>query len=111
MAGGYKKIHDWIQEDPDRAKEVKRLAGRKSGESRRKKKAMKDYLANLLTLKTESGDLYTDITLSLIDEALGGNVKAYEAIRSTLGQDSPQQIEMATNTITINITGDEDEQD
>lgn len=110
MAGGYKKIHDWIQEDPDRAKEVKRLAGRKSGESRRKKKAMKDYLANLLTLKTESGDLYTDITIALIDKALEGDTKAYHEIRDTLGQ-AVEQVELTSNTITVNITGDEDEQE
>ena len=70
---------------------------------------MKDYLANLLTMKTESGDLYTDITIALIDKALEGDVRRYEAIRSTLGEDAAQQIELSSNTITVNITGDDDE--
>lgn len=108
MPGGYKKLGEWLQENPEAALEAKRLAGRKSGESRRKKKAMKDYLANLLTLKTETGDLYTDITIALIDKALSGDVRRYEVIRSTLGQDAPQLIEMASNTIKINITGEDE---
>lgn len=108
MPGGYRKIQDWLEEDPERAKEIKRLGGKASGESRRKKKAMKDYLANLLTLKTETGDLYTDITIALVDRALEGDVRRYEVIRSTLGQDSAQLIEMSSNTIKINITGEEE---
>lgn len=108
MPGGYKKLGEWLQENPEAALEAKRLAGRKSGESRRKKKAMKDYLYNLLTMKTESGDLYTDITIALIDKALEGDVKAYHEIRDTLGQ-AVEQYEINSNTITINITGEDDE--
>lgn len=108
MPGGYKKLGEWLAEDPERAKEVKRIAGKKSGESRRKKKAMKEYLELLLSMKTETGDLYTDISVALIDKALEGDVRAYEAIRSTLGQDAAQQIEMNTNTIKINITDDDE---
>ena len=109
MPGGYQKLGEWIKENPDRAREVKRIAGRKSGEVRRKKRAMKEYLSELLSIKTESGDLYTDITVALVDKALEGDVRAYEAIRSTLGQDMAQQIELNSSVIKINITGDEDE--
>ena len=106
MPGGYKKIQDWIDEDPERAKEVKKLAGKKSGEARRKKKAMRDYLSNLLLMKTETGDLYTDITIALIDKALEGDVKAYHEIRDALGE-AIQQMELTGNKITVNITEEE----
>ena len=106
MPGGYGKLGEWLQENPEKAKEVKRLAGIKSGEARRKKKAMKDYLASILSLKTETGDLYTDITLSLINKAIEGDVKAYHEIRDALGQ-ATEHIEVSTDSIEINITGED----
>lgn len=109
MPGGYGKINEWAQENPELAKEVKRKAGRKSGETRRKQKTLKEYLSAILSIKTETGDLASDITVSLIQKALEGDVQAYKEIRSTLGQDAPQLLELNSNIIKVNITGDDDE--
>ncbi len=67
---------------------------------------MKEYLENLLTMKTETGDLYTDITIALVDRALEGDVKAYHEIRDALGQ-AVQQMEVTGDKITINISGED----
>ena len=108
MPGGYKKIQEWIEENPEKAREVKRLANKKSTESKRKRKALREYLGNLLMMKTETGDVAMDMSIALIDQALSGNVEAYKTIRSTLGEDAVQQYEISSNNIVINII-DEDE--
>lgn len=83
--------------------------GKKCGENKRKRKAMKEYLEALLLTNTESGDYLTDITLAIINKALNGDVKAYEVIRDTLGESPKQQVELSSaDTISINITGEDE---
>ena len=77
-------------------------AGKKSGEVRRQRRTLKEQMEMLLSLpvKDESTkefieslgidadkiDNATAITLSMYQEALKGNTKAYELIRDTLGE-------------------------
>lgn len=79
-----------------------RKAGIASGEARRRKKTLKEQMEMLLSLPVkdestqafiESLGISTDdidnsmaITLSMYQEALKGNTKAYELIRDTLGE-------------------------
>ena len=79
-----------------------RKAGIASGEARRRKKTLKEQMEMLLSLPVkdestqafiESLGINTDdidnsmaITLSMYQEALKGNTKAYELIRDTLGE-------------------------
>lgn len=71
--------------------------GKKSGEARRKKKTMRELLE--IAMELPSGDKTTAeaITAALLDKALGGDVKAYEVVRDTLGE-SPK--------IKMDISGD-----
>lgn len=77
-------------------------AGKKSGESRRMKRTLREQMEMLLSLPVKDEatkgfieslgispeiiDNATAITLSMYQEALKGNTKAYELIRDTLGE-------------------------
>lgn len=62
--------------------EVAREAQKKSVEKRHERKALKDELIALLS----AGKTQEKISLALIQEALDGNVKAFEVIRDTIGE-------------------------
>ena len=64
------------------AREKGKKGGHKSGEARRKRKNLKEEL--LLLLSTEN--LQEKISLALITQAMKGNVKAFIAIRDTIGE-------------------------
>lgn len=66
--------------------------GKKSAESRREKKLLRELLEEALLKNTKTGNRYIDITNALIKQAEDGNVKAYETIRDTLGQKPVEQI-------------------
>ena len=77
-------------------------AGKKSGEVRRQRRTLKEQMEMLLSLPVHDDstkgcieslgidadkiDNATAITLSMYQEALKGNTKAYELIRDTLGE-------------------------
>ena len=74
--------------------------GRASGESRRKKRDLRQALEALLERdytdkngKTLSGT--EAITAKLFEQAMKGNIKAFETIRSTVGQDPVQKVMVA----------------
>ncbi len=75
------------------ARERGKKGGIKSGEVRAKKKTLKEELILLLETKTENKTMKEKISLSLIQEALKGNVKAFETIRDTIGERPKEQIE------------------
>lgn len=88
------------------AREIGRLGGLASAESRRQKKALRECLEILLAeeyeidvgmcdYKTMSGAMA--ISYKLIQEALKGNIKAFTAIRDTIGE---------TVTTKVSITND-----
>lgn len=88
------------------AREIGRLGGLASAESRAKKKALKECLEILLAeeyeidvgmcdYKTMSGAMA--ISYKLIQEALKGNIKAFLAIRDTIGE---------TVTTKVSVTND-----
>ena len=59
-----------------------RIGGIKSGIAKRARKTLKEELLLLLS----SGNTQEKISLALIQEALNGNVKAFESIRDTIGE-------------------------
>lgn len=81
------------------AREIGRKGGKASGATRRRKAAMRETMNRLLTMQAEveglsdilradGGDsTYEElITMAMIEQAMLGNVKAFVAIRDTLGQ-------------------------
>ena len=79
---------------PEERRMIASMGGKKQGENRRKRKALKEYLELALQIENEEGlDYYTLITKSLLEQAENGNVKAYEVIRDTIGEKPVDKID------------------
>lgn len=84
---------------PSERRELARIAGKASGKSRRRKAALRDTMNRLLTMQVDvtglSEVLLADggestyeevISMAMIEQAMAGNVKAYQAIMQAVGQ-------------------------
>ena len=87
-------------------------AGKASAAARKKRKELKEMLLIALSQPMDGKpeqDNYMGITIALIQKALKGDTKAFEVIRDTIGQKPCEQIDINSNKININITGDQDD--
>ena len=75
----------------DEVRKISSKGGKRSGESRRKRKALREELLALLS----AGNTQKNISLALIDQALNGNVKAFETIRDTIGEKPVEKVVMS----------------
>lgn len=66
----------------EEAKKISSNGGKRSGEVRRQRKTLREELLALLA----DGNTQNKISTALIDEAINGNVKAFETIRDTIGE-------------------------
>lgn len=73
------------------ARERGKNGGIKSGEVRKQRKTLKEELLLLLS----EGQMQEKISLSLIQEALNGNTKAYEIIRDTIGEKPQDNVKIS----------------
>lgn len=74
--------------------------GKNSGEARRRKRDLRQALEILLEkeYKTGKGETVTGteaITAKLFEQAMKGNIKAFETIRDSVGQKMPERIMIA----------------
>ena len=79
------------------AEEAKRrgaAGGKKSGEARRQKKALRERLAALLETKHGDMDMADALALALIEKGLAGDVRAFEVIRDTIGEKPTDKMEV-----------------
>lgn len=94
---------------PVRNKKEARERGKKggiaSGKARKERKTLKEELLLLLS----NGDTQERISLSLIQEAINGNVKAFETIRDTVGEKPIDKQEVKQEITSINIKLDDEE--
>lgn len=82
------------------SQEEAKKGGIKSGEARRRKRDLRLALEMLLEkeYKDKRGESITGteaITAKLFEQAMKGNVKAFETIRATVGQDPVQKVMIA----------------
>lgn len=110
---GYDNIKDAnSNRTPEERRKLARIAGKASGAARRRKADFRKTLNLLLTAEIDSPEwtpmleaLGLDSTLesaingAIIREALNGNVKAYIAIRDTLGQTTKSQEDLEEQKI------------
>ena len=78
----------------------------------KRKKELKELLLLALSQPQDGKpeeDNYMGITVALIQKALKGDTKAFEIIRDTIGQKPIEQLDINSNKININITGDEND--
>lgn len=93
-----------------------RKGGIKSGEARRKKAALRDTMNRLLTMKVQVEGLsdvleaegvestYEDvISMAMIEKAALGDVKAYNAIKATVGQTDKSDTDLAEQEAKIQL--------
>jgi general stress protein YciG len=86
-------------------REIARKGGKASGEARAKRKTLKEELLLLLA----QGNTQEKISLSLIQEAMGGNTKAFEVIRDTVGEKPVDKLEADVGVTNITIKLDDEE--
>ena len=90
----------------EEAKKNGRKGGIKSGEVRRRNAALRETMNRLLTMKVKVEGLsdvleadgvestYEDvISMAMIEQAAQGDVKAYNAIKATVGQTSKSELD------------------
>lgn len=91
--------------------------GKRSGEIRRQRKTLKEQLELLLSLPVKDEqtrdyiaslgidpdtiDNATALTLSMYQEGLKGNTKAYELIRDTLGEKPTDKLELEQSPVIL----------
>ena len=66
----------------EEAREIGRKGGKKSVEKRRERRALREELLLLL----QTNNYQEKISLAMLNEAVNGNVKAFEVIRDTIGE-------------------------
>ena len=94
----------------EEAREISARGGVASGEARRKKKKFKTVLGELmkvmatnpthlknlkkLGIETEDATLQTVMAAAMVQQACNGNVKAFNAVRDTLGEVPKAKVEL-----------------
>lgn len=81
----------------EEARKRGRAGGIKSGEVRRQRKTLREELLALLS----TGSTQKDMNLAIIEKALGGDTKAFEVIRDTIGEKPVEKIVVAEVDQTI----------
>ena len=76
---------------PSELREMARNGGLASGEARRKRKTLKEELLLMLS----EGETQQSVTLALIEKAMGGDTKAFEVIRDTIGEKPVDKVMIA----------------
>jgi hypothetical protein len=72
----------------DEQRKIACAGGKASGKIRAAKKQMRDILEYLMDKKTAEGTYREQVCLALVQKALTGDVRAFETIRDTLGENS-----------------------
>ena len=84
----------------EEVREIARKGGIASGESRRKRKSLKEELIMLL----EMDDNNVKISTALLKKALSGDIQAFTTIRDTIGEKPTDKVEQEViSTIRVDI--------
>lgn len=108
MQDGTVNLKPLNQRSEEEVKAITSKGGKASGKARRKKRELKQLLELALSQPHKDGDdNYMAITVALIQKALSGDVRAYEAIRDTIGQ-KPTEQQQVDMTAKIEVDYGED---
>ena len=96
---------------PVKSSEEARTRGRQgglaSGRSRRKRKALREYLNTLLAMPSEAGsgrNNAEEIAAALVNQALAGSIKAFETIRDTVGEKPTDRLDCTSSDRSMSPT-------
>lgn len=76
-------------QDREAAARNGRKGGIASGEAKRRRKSLREQLEILL----ENGNTQESVAVALIEKAMGGDVKAFEVLRDTIGEKPVDKVE------------------
>ena len=112
MASGHENLIPLNKRTKDEQRNIQSAGGKKSGEVRRRKAALRDTMNRLLTMQVEvdglSDILRSDggestyeevIAMAMIQQASLGDVKAYQAIMKTIGQTERSEADLEEQKI------------
>lgn len=91
---------------PEERRELARKAGKASGKARRQRKEFRELLELALSQPNADNpevDNWTVATAALLQKAMGGDVRAWEVMRDTLGQKPVEETRVLDSNITITI--------
>ncbi len=93
--------------DSETARERGRAGGLASAASRRKRRAMRDYLEIALRMTDEAtGETNAQAAaLALVKEAKQGNVRAWQAMLEALGEKAPQMLDVRSGDGSMSPAG------
>lgn len=93
--------------DSEKARAMGRAGGLASAASRRKRKAMRDYLETALRMTDEAtGETNAMASaLALVKEAKQGNVRAWQAMLEALGEKAPQMLDVRSGDGSMSPAG------
>lgn len=78
-------------------REIRRKGAFASAKKRREKKTFKELLKIALEMRTKNGNTNAEeIVASLILKAQSGDVKAFEAVRDTIGEKPKDEVDLTT---------------
>lgn len=81
----------------EEARRIGKKGGVKSAQARRQKKTFKELLKIALEMRTKNGNTNAEeIVASMILKAQSGDVKAFEAIRDTIGEKPKDEVDLTT---------------
>lgn len=96
---GTKNLIPLNKRSKEEQRKIQSMAGIKSGESRRKKRLLRDTIEEILSMTSSDGKTYQEIIVaSLIKAAENGDVKAFEVVRDTIGQKPIEKMQAEINT-------------
>lgn len=76
-------------QDREAAARNGRKGGIASGEAKRRRKSLREQLEILL----ENGNTQESVAVALVEKAMGGDVKAFEVLRDTVGEKPVDKVE------------------
>ena len=93
--------------DSETARERGRAGGLASAASRRKRRAMRDYLEIALRMEDEATGESNAMAsaLALVKEAKQGNVRAWQAMLEALGEKAPQMLDVRSGDGSMSPAG------
>lgn len=110
MRGNSSNLIQNTQRTPNERRNNAQKAGLASGKSRQEKRHIQDALQKALSGKYEVGNAekgetkvvggYEALAISMIQQAILGNVQAFKEIRDTIGEKPKEMLELESNDIT-----------
>lgn len=114
---GYENIKDAnSNRTPNERRELAVIAGKASGEARRRKATLRDTMNRLLTMQVDVPELsdilkadggestYEEvIAMAMIQQAMMGDTKAYKVIMDTIGQTKKSDLDLEEQTSKIQL--------